>query len=74
MVLQQLVEVGQLKVTDCLIDDNNVVMQVSSIGIVQNGLVVQSSLFNRLRSVGFNQLSSFNWPRLLQLASFNCGT
>ena len=29
MVLQQLVEVGHVKITDCMIDANNVVMKVS---------------------------------------------
>ncbi len=29
MVLQQLVEVGHLEVSDCLLDDNNVVMKVT---------------------------------------------
>ena len=28
MVLQQLVEVGHVKITDCLLDDNSVVMRV----------------------------------------------
>lgn len=28
MVLQQLVEVGQVSVSDCLLDDNNVAMKV----------------------------------------------
>jgi len=28
MVLQQLIELGHMKVTDCLVDDNNIVLEV----------------------------------------------
>ena len=31
MVLQELVEVGQVKITDCVLDDNNVVLKVTDL-------------------------------------------
>ena len=41
MVLQQLVEVGHLQVSDCLLDDNNVAMKVSnSIHMLDRGNVL----------------------------------
>ena len=34
MVLQQLVEVGHVKISDCMIDANNVVMKVSNTALI----------------------------------------